>query len=508
MAGYKVLLVEDNPIWVDILERRMRLILQNIGHPDDPVITVSDFEKAYNTLKEQSWNLLVTDIGLGDSRESLKKKGKHLLSLALELGVPSVVVSGTSGLTRRDVWDLSERYHVSYFFDKLDFDEEKFIVKVEELLKIQNDRDKESQYPTENELPSQLSSADQMQSFYALLIGIAKYSYINPLSKTTNDARDLYNTFIENGYPQQNLALLLDQDATKVAISKELDQLARCAKTNDTVVIFFSGHGARMIGGLSPGEYLCPVEAEINRVKDTCISDAEFTAALRATNAGRLVVFLDACHSGGVGEPKDPDVRVKVGLSEEAYSKLATTGKGRVIIASCKADEVSWELPGMQNGLFTHYLLEGLRGKAARNDGTVWITNLFGYISEHVSKHKPQHPFQKSATEDFPIARTQQSHSISLSSSSPSTSTNLLKTSFDSSLVDPTSLREAIRKAYNLPRFRLLCQDLKFNYEDFQGETLMEKVAFLVEECQRFRCYDNLVQKVLNAHPYLIDDLK
>jgi Caspase domain len=408
MTGYKVLLVEDDQIWVDILGRRMRLVLHNLEHSDDPVTIINNFEEAYKTLKEQSWDLLVTDIGLGDPRESLKKKGKHLLSLALEMGVPSVVVSGTSGLTRQDVWDFRERYHVSWFFDKLDFDEEKFIEKVEELLRIQCCKNRQfyDSDPTENKILSEGASTDKKQNVYALLIGIAKYRYLNTLSKTTNDARDLYSTFIKNGCPQQNLTLLLDEDATKVAISRELDQLAHRAKPDDTLVILFSGHGAQMIGGFSPGEYLCPVEAEINRIRDTCISDAEFTAALRSINVGRLAVFLDACHSGGVGEPKDISVQVKAGLSETTYNHFAT-GNGRVIIASCKPDEVSWELPGMQNGLFTHYLLEGLRGKAARKDGTVWITNLFGYLSENVPKHKPQHPFQKSATEDFVLSMIQ-----------------------------------------------------------------------------------------------------
>ena len=508
MAGCKILLVEDDEIWVDILERRLNLALKIIGYSDASVVIARYFEEAYKALKEQSWNLLITDIGLGDPQASLKKRGKLLLSLALELKIPAIAVSGTPRLTRRDVGDLYERYCVSCFFDKLEFDEEKFTTRVEGLLRIQDNSGLRPSYFNENSSFYMVPQSDQARLNYALLIGISNYRYIRPLSKTTNDARDLYDALVENGYSRDNVVLLLDQGATKAAISRELELLASRAKADDTVVIFFSGHGARIIGGFSSGEYLCPVEAGIDSVKDTCISDTELTIALRATNAGRLVVFLDACHSGGVGEPKDPDIQVEVGLSEQAYSRLATTGNGRVIIASCRADEVSWELPEMRNGLFTHYLLEGLRGKAARKDGTVWITNLFGYVSEHVPKHKPQHPFQKSATEDFIIARTEQFHSTSLSPSPQSTPTILLKAQSDLGSIDPTSLREAIRKAYNLPRFRLLCQDLKFNYEDLQGETLMEKVAFLVEECQRFRRYENLVQQVLNDHSYLIDDLK
>ncbi len=230
--------------------------------------------------------------------------------------------------------------------------------------------------------------------FHALCIGIAQYRHLPSLTKTTVDARDLLNLLAQSGYPDSNLIGLLDEQATKAAISDKLDLLARRAGPNDTVLIFFSGHGAQRIGGFEPGEYLCPVDADWYNLRATAISDEEFTTALRAIHAGRIVVFLDACHSGGVGEPKDAALQIKAGLSESVYARLAV-GRGRVVIASCHPDEVSWELPRMRNGLFTHYLLEGLRGAAAKDNGEVRVLDLFDYVSRHVPRYKPQHPLFK-----------------------------------------------------------------------------------------------------------------
>jgi hypothetical protein len=229
---------------------------------------------------------------------------------------------------------------------------------------------------------------------HALLIGISAYCHLRPLAKTTIDARDLHDLLGQSGYPAANLALLLDEQATKPAISDKLDWLAHHAGTDDTVIVFFSGHGAQRVGGFEPGEYLCPVEADWYNLRSTAISDEELTTALGAIPARRVVVFLDACHSGGVGEPKDASLVVKAGLSEAAYERLAA-GEGRVVIASCKPDEVSWELPEMRNSLFTHYLLKGLRGAAADDDGAVRVFNLFDYVSKQVPQHKPQHPLFK-----------------------------------------------------------------------------------------------------------------
>jgi len=243
-----------------------------------------------------------------------------------------------------------------------------------------------------------MNSPNHSGTTHALLIGIAAYRNLHSLSRTTTDARDLHDLLAQSGYPAANLALLLDEQGTKAAISDRLDWLARRAGSDDTVVIFFSGHGAQRIGGFEPGEYLCPVEADWYNLRATAISDGELTTALRAIRAGRVAVFLDACHSGGVGEPKDAALQVKAGLSEAAYARLAE-GRGRAVIASCRPDEASWELASMRNGLFTHYLLDGLRGAVADPDGAVGILDLFKHVSQQVPQHKPQHPLFKGEIE-------------------------------------------------------------------------------------------------------------
>jgi uncharacterized caspase-like protein len=176
------------------------------------------------------------------------------------------------------------------------------------------------------------------------------------------------------------------------------------------VVIFFSGHGAQRVGGLEPGEYLCSVEADWYDLQATAVSTDELTMALRSIPAGRIAVFLDACHSEGVGEPKEIAPQVKAGLTDDAYTRLSE-GRGRVIIASCRPDEVSWELPEMHNGLFTHFVLEALKGAAGSSDGTVRIFDLFEYVSENVPLYKAQqHPLFKGETDrNFAIAFVPQS---------------------------------------------------------------------------------------------------
>lgn len=250
--------------------------------------------------------------------------------------------------------------------------------------------------------PTPAGALAEPSTAYALVVGVGGYKRMRRLAKTTRDAQDVHDLLVLGGYVRENCFVLIDGEATKGAINDALDLLSRRVQPEDTVLVFFAGHGAQRMGGFEPGEYLCPVEADWYNLRGTAISDQEFTTALRAIRAARLVVFLDACHAGGVGEPRDVIGAVKAGLSDAAYGQMA--GKGRVVIASCKPDEVSWEVPEMRNGLFTHYLLDGLRGAAAATDGCVHVFDLFKHLATEVPKHESQHPLFKGELEgDFAL---------------------------------------------------------------------------------------------------------
>ena len=136
------------------------------------------------------------------------------------------------------------------------------------------------------------------------------------------------------------------------------------------------------------------------------ISGDEMTKMLRQVQAGCLLVLFDSCHSGGAGDPKGHLPQTRPGLSEDYYQALAQ-GVGRVVIASSRPDELSWALQGMKNSLFTHYLLEALRGQGRTlGDGYVRVFDLFRHVANRVPARADQHPIFKATAmeEDFPIA--------------------------------------------------------------------------------------------------------
>lgn len=219
----------------------------------------------------------------------------------------------------------------------------------------------------------------------ALVIAISDYRSARPLPRAViHDAEDLVSLLLapnKCGYNADKVRILLDGQATRAAILSELAELARLARPDETVCIYFSGHGWR-VGG-SEDSVLMPVEAAQQDIAGTTIAAADFSNALHSINAGRLIVILDACHAGGAGSLKNA-FDDKSGISEKSIDLLAT-GVGRAILSSSRLEETSLILDGARNSAFTTALIEGLSGMADyRNEGSVKLFSLFDYVADRV----------------------------------------------------------------------------------------------------------------------------
>jgi hypothetical protein len=251
------------------------------------------------------------------------------------------------------------------------------------------------------------------ENSHALVVGVANYKFINKLPETVlNDARDITDLLKSPqhcGYSPETVSLLLDEDATQKAITQALADLTQNTDADSTVFIYFSGHGGQIEYGEHAGEYLLPVDTNpqsIDALTATAISGTQFTEALQAIPARKVVVIFDCCHAGGIGQPKDAKgPTLKVGFSESYYDALKQ-GRGRVILASSRSSEYSYILPGAVNSLFTQQLLAGLKGEIFSDDGLIRIFDTFEYLQPRVTSGQPnQHPiFKADLEENFPIA--------------------------------------------------------------------------------------------------------
>ncbi|HJQ69066.1 MAG TPA: caspase family protein [Blastocatellia bacterium] len=226
---------------------------------------------------------------------------------------------------------------------------------------------------------------------YALMVGVG-----GDLPNTVTDAEGLANILKDGsrcGYPPDQVKLLKGENADRGKILSALDDLARSAPPDSTVVVYFSGHGYRVTSSTGVFYYLMPHGYDLAKLFLTAISDAEFTSRLQAIKAERLVVLLDCCHAGGLGDAKAPDLElVKSPLPPQARSMLSQ-GAGRILISSSMEDELSYA--GRPYSAFTLALIEALSGVGvAKKDGYVRVADLALHAREVVPGRtgRKQHP--------------------------------------------------------------------------------------------------------------------
>ena len=77
-------------------------------------------------------------------------------------------------------------------------------------------------------------------------------------------------------------------------------------------------------------------------------------------------------------------------------------GKDQVILTASKGSEVSEERENLGHGVFTYYLLEGLKGKADLDgDGVITVDEIYTYVSKKVPEvtGQNQNPVKKGEVE-------------------------------------------------------------------------------------------------------------
>jgi tetratricopeptide (TPR) repeat protein len=216
-----------------------------------------------------------------------------------------------------------------------------------------------------------LALAPAQAARYALLVGVRQYdrAELTPLNYPENDVAVLAEVLRVGGYRR---VVLLTQTRgafeeryrpTAKNIRRELKAFLDERTDGDTVLVAFCGHGVQLAGSDEP--YFCPADTKLGEPA-TLLSLGEVYQSLAACKARAKVLLSDSCRN----DPLSGDSR---GILGKVVSMPKDLTGGRkppenvVALFSCSAGEHAYESKKLRHGVFFHYLIEGLRGKATRN---------------------------------------------------------------------------------------------------------------------------------------------
>lgn len=227
------------------------------------------------------------------------------------------------------------------------------------------------------------SNLPERKDDLAVVIGIGQYNTIGTQVKYARHDAEIMRSYLNRlvGVPETRIKALYDKDATWGAINASLDDyLPRRVKEDSRVYLYFSGHGAPDVK--TQKAYLVPADGDLDS-PSTLYPVEQLFLKLNALRAKEIVVMLDSCFAGEGPRSIIPAGARPMGLFIEDPLRAS----GRVIsIAAASVKQISSDLEEMKHGLFTYYMLKGMRGGADQDkDGKVSLSELFKFVQPNVT---------------------------------------------------------------------------------------------------------------------------
>jgi uncharacterized caspase-like protein len=243
---------------------------------------------------------------------------------------------------------------------------------------------------------------------WAVVVGISQYKAVLPLRYADKDALAFYDYLTQHiGVPKEQITLMVNEHATLTALKRTLGtDLKRKAGEKDTVIVYYAGHGAPEADSSAGDDdglekYIVPYDADPRDLYTTALPMREIETIFQRLTPERIIFISDSCYSGATAGRTFATAARRAIVSENFLTRLSK-GKGRIVLSASKASEVSEEREDLGHGVFTYYLLEGLKGKAdADKDGIVTVDEVYAYVSKKVPEitGQNQHPVKKGEVE-------------------------------------------------------------------------------------------------------------
>ncbi|KAG9087489.1 Ca(2+)-dependent cysteine protease [Ceratobasidium sp. UAMH 11750] len=269
---------------------------------------------------------------------------------------------------------------------------------------------------------------DQPGRRRALLIAIQYEGQCWSTSGTTmhlggpyEDAQDIRNLLIEQGYDPQDIQLMTDKPGTEQHniptrdnIKMALQRLVAEAKRNDRFFLFFAGHGTQVDDedgdeedGKDEGIIPCDWATSFDYKDDGIIIDDYLrdTCVDPLPEGSQLIGVFDSCHAGTILDlpeqyperehlPADSD-RLSLRVFETNGSQLRVYGKvgARVIcFAACTDPQNAYgkKIGQQLRGRFTRAFAQNVRKLCSGGDGkrNPAVQELYDSIAEQLNDEK------------------------------------------------------------------------------------------------------------------------
>jgi hypothetical protein len=206
---------------------------------------------------------------------------------------------------------------------------------------------------------AQAMKSVEVGEYYGLIIGIDEYSGEWPaLRNAVNDAKGVAE-LLSSKYTFTSLKTLYNKEATRDNILAEFERLLSSVKSNDNVLIYYSGHG-EYIENMDKGFWV-PVDAS-GKTISKYISNEDIRSFLTGIPSKHTLLVTDACFSGDIFRGKTMTIPYE--NSTKYYSKMYSLNSRKALTSG--GVEPVMDKGKENHSIFAWYFLQALRNNSEK----------------------------------------------------------------------------------------------------------------------------------------------
>ncbi len=245
--------------------------------------------------------------------------------------------------------------------------------------------------------PAQIGAMANKGTTRAVIVGISEYEdqRIPRLYFAHRDAQAMAEFLLSEAggsVKPENIKLLANEKATRGEITTAFYWLVGESKAGDRAVIYFSGHGDMENKIMMDQGYLLAHDAKASNYMGSGTLPVDMLQKVIQTLSLKLdvevILITDACRAGKLaGSESGGVIATNQGLAQQFANEIK--------ILSCEPDQASLESEdwGGGRGLFSYFLIDGLKGLADRNqDLKIELREISRFLEDEVSSRAEQYP--------------------------------------------------------------------------------------------------------------------
>ncbi len=244
-----------------------------------------------------------------------------------------------------------------------------------QIAKLEKKKAREMLYPVEYK--TKTATISQIESKFVVLFGTDKYTdqSIPQLENAISDVTAIGKIFSDElGY---NVRIV--KDATRAGMVRTLNQLAIETEVNDSVLIYYAGHGYS--NEKTGNGYWIPSDA-LAVDPTSWISNTSISEMLSRIDAKQMVMISDSCYSGAFTREQ------QVGSLERQINLEDVLTKRSVVVMSSGGDEPVADEGRGGHSIFAWYLMQAMHDVDNWKSGS----DIFELVKEDVRTSFPQTP--------------------------------------------------------------------------------------------------------------------